>query len=140
MSESFGVQVEFSRATQGKPVLGIAFKTVTGAPLFGVNNRFIPAKQMPAAAAEGVITCWIDAPPLMPGVYFADLFFGEEYRDLDVVREALSFNIEPADVFGTGQLAPAAAGPLCWGARYEYDRNRIPADADCAATEPARNR
>ncbi len=120
MSESFAVQVEFSQNTPRKPVLGIVFKTVTGAPLFGVNNRFIPAPEMPASAKEGVITCWIDAPPLMPGIYFIDLYFGEDYRDLDVVREALSFHVEPADVFGTGQLGPAHAGPICWSARYEY--------------------
>jgi len=139
MSESFAIQVEFSRSTPGKPVLGMAFKTVTGAPLFGVNNRFIPAKQMPANAKEGVITCWIDSPPLMPGTYFVDLYFGEEYRDLEVVREALSFHVEPADVFGTGQLCPPQAGPICWGARFEYDDCLEKPVATCDTTAPVRS-
>ncbi len=51
----------------------------------------------------------------MPGAYFIDLYFANEYRDLDVVKEALRFHVEAADVFGTGQLCPAAVGPVCWG-------------------------
>jgi lipopolysaccharide transport system ATP-binding protein len=123
MSESLAVQVRFKRATPLKPVLGLCFKTVTGAILFSVNNRFIQADEMPESAVEGMVTCWVDRPPLMPGTYFIDLHFGDEYRDLDVVREAMSFDVEAADIFGTGQLCPPAGGPICWGARYEYEAN-----------------
>jgi len=123
MGETFGVQVHFSRSTPLKPVFGLAFKTVTGAPLFGVNNRFVPAEQMPETAGEGVVTCWVERPPLMPGTYFLDLHFGDEYRDLDVVREALSFDVEASDVFGTGRLCPPGGGPICWGGRYQYEPN-----------------
>jgi hypothetical protein len=138
MSESIGVQVRFSREVPFNPVLGVAFKTVTGAPLFGVNNRFLRAEQMPATACEGVVTCWIERLPLMPGTYFLDLHFGDEYRDLDVVREALSFHVESADVFGTGRLCPPGAGPICWGARYEYEAGAVPAGMDSADTRIVR--
>lgn len=137
MSESLGVQVQFSCHRQLKPVFGMAFKTVTGAPLLAVNNRFVPAEDMPEAASEGVVTCWIERPPLMPGTYFIDLYFGDEYRDLDVVREALSFDVEAADVFGTGRLCPAGGGPICWGGRYEYDANSMLGGAGASDAQAA---
>ena len=128
MGESVGVQVQFSRGTPLRPVFGVAFKTVTGAPLFGINNRFVRAEQMPEAACDGVVTCWVEGLPLMPGTYFIDLYFGDEYHDLDVVREALSFDVEAADVFGTGRLCPAVGGPFSWGGRYQYEPNGAAAD------------
>jgi hypothetical protein len=62
----------------------------------------------------------------MPGTYFLDLYFGSEYGDLDVILEAASFDVDAADVFGTGQLPPANAGPICWPARYEFSRYAEP--------------
>ena len=135
MGDSVGIQVQFLRSTAFRPIFGVAVKTVSGAPLFGVNNRFLPTSDMPESATVGRVTCWVESPPLMPGTYFLDLYFGNEYRDLDVVREALSFDIEAADVFGTGQLSPMQAGPICWGARYEYggdeysDKAGVPVDS-----------
>src|SRR2546426_8272601 len=36
----------------------------------------------------------------------------------DIVHEAISFDVLAADVFGTGQLPPPAAGPIYWPARW----------------------
>lgn len=126
MGERVGIQVRFARSESFRPIFGVAVKTVTGAPLFGVNHRFLPAINAPESATEGVVTCWIDKPPLMPGTYFLDLSIGNEYRDLDVVHEALSIDIEAADVFGSGQLCPAGAGPVCWPARFEFGTKETP--------------
>ena len=118
--ETLGVQIQFSRSEPLRPVHGFVLKTVTGAPLFGVNNRFVPAPLLPESVTSGVLTCWVDDLPLMPGRYYVDLYFGDEYRDYDVIREATYFDVEASDVFGTGQLCPAGGGPICWGGRYEY--------------------
>ncbi|MEW6736709.1 MAG: hypothetical protein AB1489_35800, partial [Acidobacteriota bacterium] len=40
------------------------------------------------------------------------------YQDHDIVHEAVSFEVLPADVFGTGQLPPALAGPIYWPAGW----------------------
>ena len=40
---SLSIQVDFDvKGSPIKPVLGVVIKTDLGAPLFGVNNRFIP--------------------------------------------------------------------------------------------------
>ena len=57
--------------------------------------------------------------PLMPGTYFVDLWLGDEFTDYDVVHEAASFDVQPADVFGSGKLPPAFAGPIAWPARFD---------------------
>jgi hypothetical protein len=57
----------------------------------------------------------------MPGTYLLDLHFanfGDITRDLDVIREAISFEVVPADVLGTGTLPHAADGPIFWTARW----------------------
>ncbi len=120
MGENLEIRVEFFHPKAFRPVLGVAFRNVTGAPVFGVNNRFLPAPSMPDSAREGAITCTLEKPPFMPGRYFIDLYLGDEYRDFDVIREAASFDVEAADVFGTGQLPPSSGGPICWGARYMF--------------------
>jgi lipopolysaccharide transport system ATP-binding protein len=120
VGESIGVQVTFNSDQALKPILGVVVRTITGSNLFGINNRVVPAIEVPSSVREGLITCWIENSPLMPGTYFIDLYFGSEYGDLDVIQEAVSFDVEVADIFGTGQLAPASAGPICWPARYEF--------------------
>ena len=70
-------------------------------------------------------------------INFLDLHFGDEYRDIDVVREALSFDVEAADVFGTGQLCPPNGGPICWGARYAYKASPVTAGAAAAELIPS---
>lgn len=120
VGDSLGIQIDFTHDRPLFPVLGLVVKSITGAPLFGVNNRFIPAPAIPSSAVQGSITLWIDNLPLMPGRYFIDLYFGNEYRDIDVIQEAVAFDVEPADVFGTGQLCPPGGGPFCVGGRFEF--------------------
>jgi hypothetical protein len=54
----------------------------------------------------------------MPGRYLIDLYLGNDYHDLDVVLDAIGFEIHAADVFGSGRLPPPAAGsfvvPATW--------------------------
>lgn len=127
MGESIGVQVSFVSDRPLRPVLGVVIKTTMGANLFGVNNRAVPSPEVPQSVKNGVITCWIEKPPLMPGIYFVDLYFGSEYEDHDVVLEAATLEVEASNVFGTGRLVPPSAGPICWPGRYEFSQAPVPA-------------
>jgi lipopolysaccharide transport system ATP-binding protein len=126
LGDSIGIQVSFKSEQPLKPVLGVVVRTITGSNLFGVNNRVVRATEVPTSVREGLITCWIEQPPLMPGTYFIDLYLGSDYGDLDVIQEAASFDVEAADVFGTGQLPPASAVPIYWPARYEFSGDPEP--------------
>ena len=48
-----------------------------------------------------------------------DLFFGNREQDFDIVYNAADLTVVAADVFGTGKLPPAHAGPVCWPATWE---------------------
>jgi hypothetical protein len=58
----------------------------------------------------------------MPGVYWVDLYLGDEWGDLDVVREALRLEVVAADVFGSGRLPPPSAGPVFCEASWTLRR------------------
>jgi hypothetical protein len=60
----------------------------------------------------------------MPGRYYLDLSFGSELiYDVDEIHEAISFDVIPADVFGSGRLPPATAGPVFWPAKFKLLSN-----------------
>jgi lipopolysaccharide transport system ATP-binding protein len=102
------------------PVLAVAIKTAHHAPLFEVSNKYITEFLFPQRVSAGTITCRLDHLQLMPGTYYLDLSFGTELVcDMDVVHEAISFEVTPADVFGSGKLPPGVAGPLFWPAKFE---------------------
>ena len=102
------------------PVLGLVLKNSYGLPVFGINNRIVRGYQFEEPSTAGTVTCRVQDLPLMPGRYSVDLFFGDAYRDCDVVNDALSFEVVAADVFGNGRLPDAECGPVFWPASWTY--------------------
>jgi hypothetical protein len=73
-----------------------------------VSNRFTNEGWDGEERRRGTIACEFESLPLMPGTYLLDLYFGnfgDITRDFDVIREAISFEVVPADVFGYGYAA-----------------------------------
>lgn len=95
-----------------KPVLGVVVKDQYGAALFGNNNRVVPGFRFDTPLAEGRIVCRFPQIPLMPGAYTLDLYLGNDAEDVDVIYDAIGFEVVADDVFGSGKLPPAAAGPI----------------------------
>jgi lipopolysaccharide transport system ATP-binding protein len=125
MQAGLSIHVGLSGAsTLGRPILGVVVKTVRGAPVFGVNNRFLADSPSPQVVTEGTISCHFASLPLMPGTYLVDLYCGNWHRDVDIVHEAVSFEVIPADVFGTGLIPPKAAGPVFWPATFAVVNGR----------------
>ena len=120
IGEGLSIEVKFSGASKPvSPVLGMVIKSSQGISLFTVNNRFIGGYEFSESVTEGIITCHFETLPLMPGMYFLDLYFGDQYHDLDIIYEATSFEVTPGDVFGTGKLPPPAGGSLIWNATWD---------------------
>jgi lipopolysaccharide transport system ATP-binding protein len=127
MGSPVSVQVEFfSNSEPIHPVLGVVVLNQHRSPIFGVNNRFVSGYTFGNPVLDGTITCHFDTLPLMPGKYVLDLYFGHEYDDLDVVHDAISLEVAPADVFGTGQLPPRSAGPIFWPATWSLQNGKEP--------------
>ena len=115
------IQVNFRSAQPLRPILGVTIKTAQGVAVFGVSNRWTHAGFDGPQMSEGIINCDFASLPLMPGTYSVDLYFGDFAditRDLDVVLDAISFEIYPADVYGTGLLPRAMDGPVIWQAAW----------------------
>jgi hypothetical protein len=122
MGAPLSVQVAFSVAQPIRPILGVIVKTGQGTPIFGVSNRWTYQGADAAATREGTIACNFEGLPLNPGTYLLDLYFGEFAdltRDLDIVMDAISFEVFAADLYGTGLLPAQYAGPVFCDATWE---------------------
>jgi lipopolysaccharide transport system ATP-binding protein len=136
MGGSLAIAVRFdARPLCLRPVLGVVIKDYYGTPLFGINNRIIPGFQFADPVAEAEIVCRYEELPLMPGHYGIDLYLGNDSADVDIVHDAVAFEVEPADVFGSGKVPPAAAGPMFVAASWtlntalgghQYDHRHTP--------------
>jgi lipopolysaccharide transport system ATP-binding protein len=122
MGSPLSVQVAFSASRPIRPILGVIVKTGQGAPIFGVSNRWTYQGVDAPPISEGTIACNFEGLPLNPGTYLLDLYFGEFAdltRDLDIVMDAISFEVFAADVYGTGLLPAQYAGPVVCHATWE---------------------
>ena len=121
MDSQFTVHVGFSCPVRPlHPVLGVTVRTLQGATVFNVNNKFIGGYDF-NRCMSGTISCTFENLPLMPGAYTLDLWFNDRASDLDVIFDAISFDVTPADVFGTAQLPWAHLGPIFCRARFELE-------------------
>jgi lipopolysaccharide transport system ATP-binding protein len=114
------ILVEFSECrTPFKPVLGVVVRDQYGTALFGINNRIVPGYAFHHTHRSGTIICILDALPLAPGLYSVDLYLGNEISDLDVVLDAIRFQVIASDYFQSGKLPPPEAGPFLLSARWD---------------------
>ncbi len=118
MDSQFTVHIGFRCLSRPlHPVLGVTVRTIQGATVFNVNNKFIGGYDFDRCMS-GTISCTFENLPLMPGTYSLDLWFNDRASDLDVIFDAISFEVVPADVFGTAQLPWPHLGPIFCRARF----------------------
>jgi lipopolysaccharide transport system ATP-binding protein len=122
MGEGLSVVVEYeSPRLIHSPVLGVVVKSLQSGTILGINNRIIPGYEFRQSGNSGRVSCHFDHLPLMPGKYSVDLYLGNAEYDVDTVTDAITFEIVPADVFGSGKLPPSIAGPVYWPARFSIE-------------------
>jgi lipopolysaccharide transport system ATP-binding protein len=119
MGSSVSVSVSFCCDSNPiVPVIGIVIKNAHGLAILGVNNKFIGGYRFEGRVGSGTISCKIDRPPLLPGKYSLDLYLGDGSHDVDVIYDSISFEVQAADVFGTGQLPPPGTSLIYWPAQF----------------------
>jgi homopolymeric O-antigen transport system ATP-binding protein len=125
MGSSLSLEVSFRCDSQPlSPVLIVTVKNAHQSPVFAVSNKYNTDFLFSESVTAGRIVCSLERLPLMPGTYYLDLSFGTELiYNLDEVHEAISFDVTPADVFGSGKLPPAISGPIFWSAKFELLRS-----------------
>ncbi len=112
MGDGLTFVVSFGSTVPLHPVLGLALKTVQGVPVFAVSDRFSMQLNVDRPISSGTIACEVEKLKLMPGQYNIDVYLGDPAGDLDIVFDAISFEVLPADLLGSGRLPPSASGPM----------------------------
>jgi lipopolysaccharide transport system ATP-binding protein len=112
MGSPLSIAVTYSAKGPVRPVLGAVVKTIYGTPVFCISDRFCEQLLDCMPTSQAMITCRIDELRLMPATYVVDLYLGDTRDDFDVINDAISFEVVPADLYGTGRLPPSWGGPM----------------------------
>jgi len=134
MGEGLTIQIDFNGTRRFRPNINLTVKNYFGVPVFTISTRVQKQFQITDTVDSGTIICHLRDLPLLAGTYSIDLFLGEEYANLDVVYDAISFEVLPADVFDSGQEPHSQEGTIFWPAEIEI----IPAGEAAAVTSARR--
>ena len=115
------IRVSYRSARAIRPVLGAAFKTSYGAPVTCVSDRFCGQLAECAPRAQATVVCRMERLMLIPGTYWIDLWLGDAGGDFDVIHDAISIEVLPADLTGTGRLPPPNFGAVFFDAAWKLD-------------------
>jgi hypothetical protein len=110
-----------------RPVMGIVINHATLGTVGGVNTRMTGFESDEPCAA-GVMSCTLKRMPLLQGSYSVELWLGDGHEDLDCLMGYLSFQIEPTDIYGSGQTPFARLGAIYLEPKWE-----LAPDMDVAA-------
>lgn len=112
MGDPLTIRMSFEAASPLRPVVAATIKTVQGMPVCSLNDRFSMQLRDCKMLSRGTVACEIEKLMLMPGQYNIDVSFGDLGPELDVISDAISFEVLPADVLGNGRLPPSSQGPM----------------------------
>lgn len=133
MGEGLAIEVEFDCGSQRlKPNINLCIKN-NYVPVFTVSTRVQKQYQVGEAISAGTIRCELRDLPLLEGTYSIDAFLGDEYQSIDVIYDAISFEVLPVDVFGSGQVPNATEGTIYWPAVFEVREQIATASAETSS-------
>jgi lipopolysaccharide transport system ATP-binding protein len=87
------------------------------------NERFV------VGPGAGTLVCRVDGLPLRPDTYAINVFFSGNHAFYDHVERAMSFEIAPSDVYGTGRVPQRNEGALVAGYRWRADTRELTSTA-----------
>jgi lipopolysaccharide transport system ATP-binding protein len=97
------------------PSIGIGIDDVMGRRMLTLHNP-IRGAALGTIDADGVIRCVIETFPLAPGEYSVKLALSDRTAEIDVIEQALTFEVVNADTFkdGRGHLTGLCVAPSEW--------------------------
>ena len=123
MGDPLTMVLSFEAPRPLRPVVGFALKTIQGVPVCSVNDRFSMQLGECETVSQGTVACEIEKLMLMPGQYNIDVSFGDIGAELDVIYDAISVEVLPADLLGSGRLPPSSQGPMFCAANWKLFGN-----------------
>jgi len=86
-----------------RPVMGVVINHNTVGCVGGVNMRMTGFTPPGGPFTSATLTCRLRDVPLLQGRYSIELWLGDGSQDIDCLLNYLTFSIEAADVYGSGQ-------------------------------------
>jgi lipopolysaccharide transport system ATP-binding protein len=117
--EPFEVLVEYE-ANRALPNLAVSIdvEQLDGTRIATLYSAFHD-QTFSVSAGPGALVCHIDGLPLRPDTYSLNVFLGANHAICDFVERAMSFEVAPVDVFGTGRMPDRNQGPLLPGFHWK---------------------
>jgi lipopolysaccharide transport system ATP-binding protein len=110
--EPFEIMVAYEAGTTLKEVvLSVDIELPDGTRVATLHSDF-RGERFLVSAGEGAFSCDVAGLPLRPDTYLLNVAIGGQYALYDFVERAMSLEIAPVDVFGTGRLPHRSQGPL----------------------------
>jgi lipopolysaccharide transport system ATP-binding protein len=125
MANPISFVLRFDAPRPIRPCFGLTVKTDRGFRIFHVSDRFCNQLAENAPVRDGVVVCEIPSLQLMPGRYVVDLWLEDfaAQAGLDMIADAISFEVVSADLLGTGRLPPSSEGPVFCNALWKFYRS-----------------
>ena len=134
MGGTLTVELEFSRIPQ-RADTGIVVDICDqfGTVLARANSRVQSRLNFGEERCQSV-RCTCDNFRLLPGSYLLNLGLGDGSDYLDKVDGAIRFSVEPADIYGTGQVPSSRSGFIAlethWAVNRTAERDEVALTAD----------
>lgn len=95
----FKIEVSFNLPDKiNFPVLGIIFRDEYNLPVLAINNKHYIGNLINQDVNSGKILMHIPFLPLFTGQYTIDIHFGNAYKDLEVLSNVTSFNVDKSGI------------------------------------------
>lgn len=113
MGESLRICFRFRSSRAIKcPYFGFGIEDGNGRRIFSLNNLMSPIENNSLKPIDSGVACLeIPCVPLLPGTYFVSLSLVEDNNTwVDFVERAIAFQVQPADVYGSGNIPHSTHG------------------------------
>lgn len=114
MGEQMSIHVKFKCSQPVvAPGLGFGVEDIEGRRIFSFNNHMMKNSEISHKIMNGIIKCYIPRIPLITGKYFITISLTESKSEyIDRIERALSFVVEPADIYGSGVIPKKTQGVI----------------------------
>ena len=103
------------------PLIGVVINHATLGTAGGVNNRMTGCEIPSGDYRQGLLRCTVRRPPLLQGRYTVDVWLGDGALAVDCLNGYLSFDLEPADVYGSGRVPYDNMGLIFFESDFEFE-------------------
>ncbi|HEY4799891.1 MAG TPA: ABC transporter ATP-binding protein, partial [Bacteroidia bacterium] len=86
------------------PVLGLIFKDLQNIPLLGINNKHYTGNVAKTPVSEGYISILIPYLTLFEGIYHVDVYFGNTFKDIEVIKDCFTLTVDALKFSDSGEL------------------------------------